>query len=266
MPFNIIHSTISDINPTVVGGIINVDNGEVIFKNNEVLNIISSTSAPCFFITNSKLNISNSCFTRCAARGGNGAFGNIGDIQSRGIRFDRISAFQCSFSTSQTGDSVFSFSSCSDFVKNYNSSYCYGLDGSCTFRSSSNTISFDVSFMTCSSGIDCTFVENYHFIPFKKCAFINSTKVTSYMICSLGVSLFDSCCFFMMANTKFCYSVSLVNCYSDEAISGYSLTVCSNINDVLLPIPRKPLCKIGAFCTNKNNQKNLQRPYFLVVM
>lgn len=269
MPFNIIRTKISDISPATVGGIINANKGEVIFKYNEVSNVTSSTTAACFFIKESKLNIENSCFTRCAGNGANEAFGNIADIQSTTAKINSISAFQCSFSTTQNADSAFRFLSCSALINHYNSSYCYGKNGAVTIRTDSNTSIFDVRYMTCIAGIDCFLIECWNIVSFEKSSFINSTRIIEYSISAVQGSIFDTCYFFQMPATvskRIRYKVSLINCCSDDAISGYTLTVYSNTNDAVALNIKKPICKGALNCTCKRyTRKQSISIYFVII-
>ena len=267
MPFIVTRTIISDINPTSIGGIIKVNKGEVIFKYNEVSNIISSTSAACFFVEESKINIKNSCFKRCAANGGNEAYGNIGNIKSTSVKICDFSSFQCSFSTSQAGDSLFYFVSCGASIKCFNSSFNIGVKGSPVFRSDNNVSTYEVKFLTCLSCVDWAFLECYHINYYEKCSFINSTLVTDYMIVASQGSIFDTCYFFQMTKTKtrFLYSVTLLNCSADEEISGYQLAIYSNTNEVAFPILIKPLCKGANICTCKRLSGNNSNIAFLIL-
>ena len=182
---------------------------------------------------------------RCTGSGGDGSYGNVGHIQTSRILINSISAFLCSFSTSQCVDSIFRFLSCGASISHFNSSFCHSADGSATTRSDSNTSAFDTSYMTCNSGVSWALIESTNAVSFKKCSFINLTKVTSYMIVAYQRSIFDSCNFFQMTPTKpkFYYKVTLINCCSDESISGYTITVYSNIDDFIFPVLKEPECK-----------------------
>ena len=267
MPFKVTRTKISDINPNSIGGIIKTDNGEVIFQYNIVSNVLSSTSAACFYITNSKINIENSCFTRCTAKGGQSHFGNIGRIISTKVKISHFSSFQCPFSTSYCGDSLFRFESCGASIKHFNSSFNFGVEGSPVFRTDNNISSYEVKFVTCSSCIDWAFLECYHVICYEKCSFINSTLVTNYMICASQGSIFDTCYFFQMTTSKpkFQNSVILKNCCSDETITNYQMTVYSNINVANFPILNKPLCKGEIICSCKKSSRNHANHAFLII-
>ena len=261
---------ISDINPTSIGGIINADDRVIYFKYNAVFNVLSSTSATCFYVTKSKISIENSCFSRCAAFGGNEAYGNIGRIQNSNVKINEFSSFHCPFSTSYAGDSLFYFASCGASFKHFNSSFNIGGDGSPVFRSGSNISDYEVKFLTCSSCVDWAFLECYQIIECEKCAFINSTLVTDCMICASQGSLFDTCYFFQMtqAKPKFKNSVTLRNCCSDVEISGYSLTINSNINNVALPLLNKPSCRgiIILYSCKKHSRNSISFAFLITLM
>ena len=260
MPFKVTRTTISDIKPASPGGIINVNNGVVIFQNNNVYSIISSTFAACFYIQNSKIIIENSCFSMCAASGENERFGNVGYIISSSVKISEFSSFQCSFSTSQCGDSLFGFVSCGSSIKHFNSSFNLGVYGSPVFRSDNNASAYEVKFLTCLSCADWALLESYHVIYCEKCSFINSSHVTNYMIAAAQGSIFDTYYFFQMSSIpKFRCSVTLKNCCSDEVISGYALTIYANFNNVVLPVINKPACR-GAFIFSsckRQSRKNI---------
>ena len=57
MPYDIIRNEFINIRPNKVGGIICADNCVVNFKFNVVINVISSTSAACSYLTNTNLDI-----------------------------------------------------------------------------------------------------------------------------------------------------------------------------------------------------------------
>jgi hypothetical protein len=104
-------------------------------------------------------------------------------------------------------------------------------------------------------------------ISFGKCSFINSTKVTSYMIATYQGSIFDSCNFFQMTTkTKFNNKVTLINCCSDEPISGYEITVYSNIDDFIFPVLKKPVCKGANICSLKRCSKKQTFTFYLITL
>ena len=244
MSYIIVRSIIRDIRPTRIGGIINIDKGEILFNNNIVSNVISSTYAACFYATNSNICIKDSCFTYCAGSGGNEKPGNIGYIQKSNVKILRISAYLCSFSTSQSADSVFRFVSCSTSMIDYNSSFCYGVSGAAGFTSVANITAYTIKFMICLSGVDWSFVECNHIATYEKCSFINSSKMTGYMVASTEGSVFDTCCFFPMNGiSNFRGTITLKNCWSDVSIKGYYLTVYSTMDEANIPILKKPLCR-----------------------
>lgn len=266
--FTITRTRIININPTSIGGIICVDKGEINFKYNEVSNIISSTTAACCYVTSSKISIENSCFSRCAGQGSDNQYGNVGDIRDSSVKIYGISTFQCSFSKSHCADSVLRMYSCSSLIEHYNSSFCLGNSGSASFRSDANSSLFDVKFLTCASGADWSSLECNHAVYYERCAFINTTKITSYIVAPYKDSILDTCYFFLMAETtpRFRYDVSLINCCSDEAIEGYSLTVYANANDVIFPIFRKPSCKVAIICSCRRNSRKSTLSVNLIVM
>ena len=260
MPFNILRNTICDVKPNRAGGIISADNSEVNFKNNIVSNIVSSTTAACIYGTNSIFNVENNCFTRCTAKGDNDAFGNVADFSSSTVKIRSVSAALCSYSTSYCGDSVFRFDACGASVHDFNSTFCHGLYGSATLRSSNNRSIFDVKFISCTNAVDYVSLECIHVCDIEKSSFINITKIGSYMIYVAQGSVFNSCYFFQMTTkTKFYYQVQLRNCVSDEKLSGYSLTVYSNTNKVIITVLNKPNCKGKAILNScsKRPQRSL---------
>lgn len=268
MPFDVLSTKITDIKPTMVGGIICIDSSEVNFKYNIVYNVVSSTSAACFYVTNSKINIENSCFTRCSGKSKDEVFGNIGDIQKSNVKIKEMSSYLCSFSLTQYADSVLRFSSCGATITNFNTSYSHGAYGAASFRTESNTSAFNVCFMTCSSCIEWGFLEAYNIVFIEKSSFINSTQVTTLIVRAPAGTVFNSCYFFQMTTkTKFDGKVTLINCCSDETISGYSLTVYSSVNDVVLPILKQPLCKGKFICSlNKYPKKHVNTLYLITTL
>ena len=252
MPFEITKSTLSDINPTNVGGIINANGCELNFKYNFVSNIISSTSASCFYLTNSNVSVKNSCFMRCSAGGGDGKYGNVGDIQTSKVKLKEISSFLCSFSYSKSGDSVFRFLTCDVSTSNYNSSFCHSIGGAASFRFESGTCDIDFSYVTCSSGIAYAFIECNNIADYNKCAFVNSTEVTLALLVIKEGSILNNCYFIQMTTkNKFYTTVTLNNCYADENINGYTLNVFTDNSEVLLPSVKNPKCKGKIICTIK---------------
>ena len=244
MPFNIHSTIISDLKPSKVGGIVYIDSGEVNFNYIIATNITSSTYAACFYISNSKIKIKRCCFTKCAGNAGNEAFGNVGYVLTSSAVITDFSALFCSFSISQCADSLLFFKSCGSLIDNFNSSFCYGCYGAAIFRSDQNVSTFDARFITCLSGIDFSFLENYHVMSFESCAFINSTQVTNYMIIAEQNSVFDTCYFFQMTTkTLFWKTVVMKNCFADKEISGYSLTTYSKIEEVDDLYTKKLICK-----------------------
>ena len=253
MPFDIKETRISDIKPDQPGGIVYVNNGVVNFKNNFISNITSSSFGACFYVINCDMKIDNCCFLRCASSGGYDNFGNVGNVQTSHVKINDISAFQCSYSTSQCGDSLFYFLSCGASISKFNSSFCYSIAGAASLRTVSNRSSFDVSFLSCVSGIDWSFTECDNIVSFTKSSFINSTLVTNYMIYAVQNSLFDECYFFLMTQKtkRFSHSYIMKKCCSDEEVNSYPLTVYPNINDVQFPILRIPKCKRNLMCSCK---------------
>ena len=267
MSIDIKCTKIINIKPNKAGGIIRVDQGTVNFKNNFVFGVISSTSAACFLVTNSTIKLKNTCFIQCAAGGGDCSYGNIGDILTSNLKINQISTLQCSNSTSKTGDSSFRFHTSGVSITSYNSSFCYGYGGSVLFISFSNRSDYKMRYVICSDGANYALLEFLHVALFERFSFINSTKVTSFMLYIPAKSVFDTCYFYMMTNkTRFSNNnVVLKNCCSDEEINSFPLTIYSNIDDAAMPYIRKPLC-IGNsnICSVKASHHRLSIFYFII--
>ena len=266
MPSFIKNSVFNDIKPKQSGGIININDGNISFQYNFVSNIISSTTASCFYSYKSIISIENSCFTRCTAAHGNSVFGNVGEMSTSTVKLNDISAYLCSFSAEKCGDSVFRFIYCGTSIANYNSSFCICNVGSPAYRSDSNTSEISIRFIACLSGVGYAFIENHHTALYEKCIFINSTQVSNTMINTYQNSIFNSCYFFSMTTkTKFSSKVILKNCFSDELISEYSLTTYSSGNDCVLPIINKPNCSVRRQITcRRTTQRN--NSYLCIVL
>lgn len=251
MIYRIVRSLISDIKPAISGGILSIDKGEIIFKYNYISNVISSKNAACFLVKNSNFSIENSCFAICAASGGDGSYGNVADISETIVKIRDISSYLCSFSRTQCGDSVFRFLSCGASISSYNSSFCNGDGGSASLVTETNSSRFDINFLLCSSGVNFAFLECWCVILCKQSSFVNSTDQTNYLISANDGCIFDTCYFFQMKAKNIIRNNNvLVNCYADERIGTYDITLCSYSN-VALPYLRKPLCKVGYVCSCK---------------
>ena len=228
------------------GTILSIDQGDAKITNCRFNNVKSSSSPGCFYITKSSFELKKCTFSLCFANGANNNFGKIAYTLESKVNVNHFSAVRCSPSASSNGDSLNAFHSSTVLIRDYNSSYCYGVDGSSAVSICKTTTESIVKFLNGIDGIDWSIYEIFNndvktYTEFSN--FINSSKNSHYCIdtnyanedCEFtNCSFFDSCSVFCSNPSK----MKIINCISDKEQSSFAfITITKQSLEVLIKAP-----------------------------
>ena len=218
------------------GTIINCRERTVIIEHSDFHTISSSSNPGCFYLENAKLELNNCQFAFCQASGLNMKYGRVlGTFQSPS-KVQKISAFQCSPSRSNVGDSVFHFDQSEVDIQMLNSSYCYGSDGSASISLLSLPKNAVISFIIASCSCDHNSFEILESNVKSTVSYMNliNTSNNDRSVLNVGVSNTVTLryCFFSEMKSlfnNFKTNIYIEFCKADEPIDGYSMTITNSL-------------------------------------
>jgi hypothetical protein len=223
------------------GTILNIYKVNMTIVNCRFNQIQSSKYPGCFYVCNSLFILELSSFNTCYASGADANYGRITLSQYSNITVREFSAIKCGPSKSALGDSVNAFHHSNVSVDSYNTSVCYGIDGSATVSILYVVEEFTAKRINC---VDCIDWNSFEYVRNTKKSytlssnFINSTMNSNFVIDLYYTSaycLFRNCIFLnnhitFVQNPDF---LVIVDCYSDTEI-GYSISVKSDLTPFTL--------------------------------
>ena len=223
------------------GTVSNVDSSDIAFLNCRFINVTSSAAPGCFRINNGSICIKRCYFRECSATGGNACYGRISHVTYSTLSIVHFSAIRCGTVASNVGDSVnVIYNNNNVIIENYNTSYCYGTDGSSFISLKYNVQISSLKNINNADNIDwntCEFYYNEQESTVEKGNFINSSKNTHYCLQIDEKATFNNCCFFNTFST-FCLNANYLtfnNCISDKEQSGLTfITITSKPNFVII--------------------------------
>ena len=185
-------------------------------------------------MNNAKLQLNNCQFAFCQASGLNRNYGRILYALSSSSEVQEISAFQCASSNTSVGDSVFHFAESQIEMKLFNSSYCYGSDGSASFSAGAPK-SLVISFIIASDSCDHNSFEIFESTIHSTVSYLNLINTSMNFVSVLNIDPSDSAtlkyCFFSEMKSKFntfdC-NIVMMYCKADEPINGYDVDIASS--------------------------------------
>ena len=247
-----------DISSQNGGTILNSIQGTVSLIHNEFIRVTSNKSPGCFYIEScSKLLMDSNYFVACSGSGGNNYYGNILNCLSSKYICNYFSAYLCAPSTTPSADSLIRASDCNTDILYYNSSFCYGIDGSSSVSIVKITKNNNIKYMNAIHNINYDILELWgekspSFVY--QSNFINGTKNTMYFL-HIGIdTAFYDCVFAQSGEKPFCSNInkcSFNNCTCDKYISDITFNI------VLEPTTVKFEFHYG-FCSNSKNTRIYQ--------
>ena len=222
------------------------------------LNISSSSNPACFYVSETKSQISFCYFEFCKGSGGNGKCGNAFLCYKTSSRFSNSCAFACFYTNEiQIADSIFAFRSATFLdVNEVNSTKCIGEMGSSSITSSWHIVlSSKITFLNVCDGIDHNSLEleGSHDVLLSKSNIINSTHNSACVINIANTNLsIHSCCFMLMhsrftPNTGF----TLTDCISDSSNVQEGFTTYKTFfSHSFIVIPESQCKALYAKCTS----------------
>ena len=266
----IICSYFQSISSPTSGAILNVNNVDIKITNSRFFKINSNIYPGCFLVKNSKFTLSLCYFDYCYTKGRDMSLGKISYFQYSTVKFDQFSCIRCGPTKTAIGDSINVFEYSKSNINSYNTSYCYGIDGSSSISIYSPSDS-TVKNMNCVDCIDwCSYETFYNeeIVEVIDSNIINSTKNSDYCVNFNSGNknhIFTRCAFFKICSS-FCSSssaLSLVDCISDVNKNGYSFITITKISSFKL------ILKVPHNCGNTQGINIKSKPklaYFLLVI
>ena len=134
MTFNILCSTFLNLQSNENGTILRIKEGKVLFSNNYVFSVSSTTYPGCIYVNNlDSFDLSKTTFSQCYGDCQNKDDHPANVLSSETIEISTIndiSAYQCSPYQTKYADSVFYLYNQTTFIQSCNTSFCYGQLGS----------------------------------------------------------------------------------------------------------------------------------------
>ena len=207
---------------------------------------VSSTAFPgCVYSEGNTIEVYLCSFSFCNAQtksnNHNSCYGNAIYFYKSNVVLYMVEAFQSSFSTSVTGDTLFILLECKpQNLRNINSSYCYGADGSPSIGCKDFDGEYaEVKYINAIHCIDYCSLEvrsirtkqNFTCINSN---FINTTQNSNFIIHNNGIHLtLTNCVFIMNFNNNFATNTDLMtiySCISDSTIKDLEFTINTELN------------------------------------
>ena len=230
------------------GTVSNVNSSDIAFLNCRFIGVTSSTVPGCFRINSGSLCIKCCYFRECSATGGDGCHGRISLVTYSTLSIVHFSAIMCGTVANNVGDSVNAIhSNYKVLIENYNTSYCYGTDGSSFISLLSNEQISPLKNINNADNIDwntCEFYHNKQESTVENSNFINSSKNTNYFLQINEKATFNNCCFFKTFSV-FCLNANYLtfnNCISDKEQSGLTFITIKSEPDFVIIIKDIRLC------------------------
>ena len=235
-------------------------------------NKITSASFPgSFYASYCNFTIDKSIFVTCYASGSDAHYGRISYVVYSKVNVSQFSAVECGPSVVGDGDSLNAFHNSDDNIDEYNSSKCYGVDGSSSFSIFYQTNAVYIKYLNIVDGIDWNSFEVYHGSSntyIYDSNFINSTKNSVTCLHTSFNCYFKSCCFFLV-HTSFCSKAAtlfLEECTTDAEKGGFTFKAIVSQIDFTLKI-KEPTCKNQIVCTLRacRQQSRLLLLYLIIM-
>jgi hypothetical protein len=257
--------TFKNIAVTYGAAIANISNGGITLLNCKFEEISSNSFPGSFRVTDSYFTVNNCYFSDCSASGANECYGRIAYVTNSNVSVEHFSAIRCSTRAYSAGDSVNAFHSSDISISDYNTSLCYGTDGSSTVSIYSPFKVFTIKNINSADCIDWNVYEYYFsayesFIEYSN--YINSTKNSNYFLQINCKTTFRSCSFFN-THSVFCIRkdvLTFINCYSDNTQSGCIITSCNPNFTVLIKLP------ISCSVLRRNAKKALIKSTYVMIL
>lgn len=245
------------------GSILNVNKIDVRIIFCKFTNISSTTYPGSFYASYCNFTINNSIFVMCYAAGANQCYGRISHVENSKVTLKQFSAIECGPSVVGDGDSVNALHTSDVIIDEYNTSKCFGVDGSSSVSVLRKTSEFLVKRLNNVDGIDwCSFEIDYGSLNsyIYDSNFINSTKNSVTCLNTYANCYFKSCYFFLV-HPNFClYSnfVFLEECVTDAEKSGFTFKKIVSQIDFKLII-KEPTCRNQNLCTQRVCRMNCHK-------
>ena len=254
------------------GSILNVNKIDVKIFLCKFNKITSSTTPGSFYASYCNFTIDKSIFVTCYASGSNRYYGRISYILYSNVSVSKFSAVECAPSVASNGDSVNVFYYSDVIIDEYNTSKCYGADGSSSvsilyqtkeamIKNLNNVDGIDWNSFEITDGSLDSYIDDSNFI--------NSTKNSVTCLYTSFNCYFKSCCFFLV-HSKFCYNsntIFLEECTTDAEKSGFTFKTIVSQTTFTMKI-KEPTCKIQNVCTIKvcRQQTHLLLLYLIIML
>ena len=222
-------SLFENISTNFKGSIISVIESEISISQVIFNDITSSTFPGVIFADFSNLSLFKTSFYLCFASGKNEKYGRTIYSTNSDIFISHFTACQCSPKVENVGDSTAFFNKCGNIsCNNFNSSFCYGSDGSSGIGIWGNSKELSLLYLSITDSKDlfcfeATDGEEIHIINSN---FINSTENDAVVNAITSIT-FVSCVFQLMPE-KFQHHSgthsNFLSCVSDEEIEGISFS------------------------------------------
>ena len=217
------------------GTVLSASSGDISFIQNEFIRITSQSSPGCFFVQDcTKFTLENNYFEYCSGNGDNAAYGNVLNSLRTPYTINYFSAFQCSPSTTQSADSLIHSDFCDSYIKIYNSTYCYGHDGSSSVSIWNTNQPNSIYYLNAIDNINHNTFEiwkNTHLVTVYHSNFINATKNSAAFIHTNCPVKFINCLFEQTGSKSFASDITQLTfekCFCDISIPGQAFTITSS--------------------------------------
>ena len=250
----IICSIFKNISSQTAGAILNVDNVDIKLVSSCFYRINSNAFPGCFLVKNSKFTLISCYFDYCYTKGSNEAFGKISYVRDSTANIKYFSALACGPSVSSIGDSLNIIYNSKSDINSYNTSYCYGEEGSASISIWCPKVEPIVKYINCVDCIDWCSYEYFRFSLDESVLysnFINSTNNSHYCInlkYGNNTSTFKNCAFFSVCN-NFCSApnyLKLIDCVSDKNQGYFTFNTTTSLLSfkLILKVPHDCITKV----------------------
>ena len=265
-------SIFSDLTSNQAGTVINCKNHQVLISNCQV-NHVSSSSYPGVIRIESSLSFSicHTSFSYCNGIGKNGQGGNVAFIFHSPSIIASISSNVCSPQKTTTADSLMRVQESSTKAKFFNSSYCYGSDGSSSLYYKHETISFDIEYLNvihCSdtSSLECE-ITNKNKMTCSFSNFINASH-NIYVLDIRTNAIFTTCVFMEFGDVRFSHNPDLMefeDCISDQEVESVKFSSITSSFSLNFQVKIKNECKIHTLKLNCNRRVFFHLPLMILL-